>query len=45
MNEDYINKNVKSKEKDVENGLGDHGVRKYDSEIGRFTTIDMLCEK
>ena len=33
------------KERDVESGLGDHGVRKYDYEIGRFTTIDPLWEK
>jgi len=33
------------KEKDVENGLGDHGVRKYDYETGRFNSIDPLWEK
>ena len=32
------------KEKDVENGLGDHGVRKYDYD-GRFNSIDPLWEK
>ena len=31
------------KEKDVENGLGDHGVRKYD--YNRFNSIDPLWEK
>ena len=31
------------KEKDVENGLGDHGVRKYDGI--RFNSIDPLWEK
>ncbi|MDC1068122.1 hypothetical protein OAQ99_03065 [Candidatus Kapabacteria bacterium] len=30
------------KEKDKENGLGDHGVRKYDHLIGRFNSIDPL---
>ena len=33
------------KEKDVENNLGDHGVRKYDTETGRFNSADMLWEK
>ena len=33
------------KEKDVENGLGDHGVRKYDYETGRFNSHDVLWEK
>ena len=28
------------KEKDVESSLGDHGVRKYDYETGRFNSID-----
>ncbi|MBX3044833.1 MAG: hypothetical protein KF896_14065 [Ignavibacteriae bacterium] len=32
------------KEKDVENGLGDHGVRKYDYETGRFNSIDHLLK-
>jgi len=32
-------------EKDVESSLGDHGVRKYDYEIGRFTSVDPLWEK
>ncbi|MDC1068121.1 hypothetical protein OAQ99_03060 [Candidatus Kapabacteria bacterium] len=33
------------KEKDKENGLGDHGVRKYDHLIGRFNSIDPLWGK
>ena len=33
------------KEKDKENSLADHGVRKYDDGIGRFTSIDPLWEK
>ena len=33
------------KERDVESGLGDHGVRKYDYETGRFTTIDPLWQE
>ena len=33
------------KEKDRESKLGDHGVRKYDYEIGRFTSVDPLFEK
>ena len=32
------------KEKDVENNLGDHGVRKYDYETGRFNSIDPLLK-
>ncbi|MDT3741219.1 MAG: RHS repeat-associated core domain-containing protein [Candidatus Kapabacteria bacterium] len=32
------------KEKDVESKLGDHGVRKYDYETGRFNSIDTLFE-
>jgi RHS repeat-associated protein len=34
-----------SKEKDIESELSDFGVRKYDNEIGRFTSIDPLWEK
>ena len=33
------------KEKDRESKLGDHGVRKYDYKIGRFTSVDPLWEK
>jgi len=32
-------------ELDTESQLGDHGVRKVDYELGRFTTIDPLWEK
>ncbi len=31
--------------KDKESKLGDHGVRKYDTEVGRFLAIDPLWEK
>ena len=34
-----------SKESNMESSLGDFGVRKYDEEIGRFTSIDPLWEK
>ncbi|OGU57255.1 MAG: hypothetical protein A2X64_10875 [Ignavibacteria bacterium GWF2_33_9] len=33
------------KEKDLESGLADHGVRKYDYISGRFTSVDVLSEK
>jgi RHS repeat-associated protein len=33
------------KEKEPENNLGDHGVRKYDYETGRFNSIDPLWDK
>ena len=33
------------KEKDLESGLGDHGVRKYDAGSGRFLSVDPLWEK
>ena len=33
------------KEWDAELRLGDHGVRKYDYDLGRFTSIDPLWEK
>jgi len=33
------------KEKDVENGLGDHGVRKTSDATGSFTSVDPLFEK
>ncbi|MFN3196167.1 MAG: RHS repeat-associated core domain-containing protein [Chlorobiota bacterium] len=41
-NENKNNQNWIGKEKDKENGLGDHGVRKYEYETGRFTSIDPL---
>jgi len=33
------------KQKDGESSLADHGVRKYDSDLGQFTSIDPLWEK
>lgn len=33
------------KEKDKENNIGDHGVRKHDSQKGRFTSTEPLYEK
>ncbi|OGU56806.1 MAG: hypothetical protein A2X64_07505 [Ignavibacteria bacterium GWF2_33_9] len=33
------------KEKDLESGLADHGVRKYDYVSGRFISVDPLSEK
>ncbi|OGU57251.1 MAG: hypothetical protein A2X64_10855 [Ignavibacteria bacterium GWF2_33_9] len=33
------------KERDLESGLADHGVRKYDYISGRFTSVDPLSEK
>jgi RHS repeat-associated protein len=33
------------KEKDEENGLGDHGVRKYDPATGNFKSCDPLSDK
>ena len=39
----YIN--YSNNYKDKENNLGDHGVRKYDSQIGRFTSTEPLYEK
>lgn len=44
-NENKNNQNWIGKEKDKENGLGDHGVRKYEYETGRFTSIDPLWNK
>jgi len=32
-------------ERDRESALGDHGVRKYDAELGRFVSVDPLWEK
>jgi RHS repeat-associated protein len=34
-----------SKEQDRESHLADHGVRKYDYDLGRFTSTDVLFEK
>jgi RHS repeat-associated protein len=33
------------KEQDNESKLADHGVRKYDYDLGRFLSIDKLWEK
>lgn len=33
------------KEKYTESNLGDHGVRKYDSDLGRFLCPDAMWEK
>jgi RHS repeat-associated protein len=33
------------KENDIENGLGDNGVRKYDDGTGRFNSFDLMWEK
>ncbi len=33
------------KQKDGESRLADHGVRKYDYNLGQFTSIDPLWEK
>ena len=33
------------KEKDTESNLGEHGVRKYDSDLGRFLCPDAMWEK
>lgn len=43
--ENKNNQNWIGKEKDNENGLGDHGVRKYEYETGRFTSIEPLWDK
>jgi len=32
-------------ERDRESEMGDHGVRKYDAELGRFISVDPLWEK
>ena len=40
--ENKNNQNWIGKEKDNENGLGDHGVRKYEYETDRFTSIDPM---
>ncbi len=37
--------NYIGKQKDGESSLADHGVRKYDSDLGQFTSIDPLWEK
>lgn len=45
----YLQKNKKvgfiGKERDAESQLADHGVRKYDPDLGRFTLPDPLWEK
>jgi len=45
MDGDFSRLSFISKEKDIESSLGDFGVRKYDEETGRFTSIDPLEEK
>jgi RHS repeat-associated protein len=42
---DMNNITQNSKEQDYESRLADHGVRKYDYDIGRFTSTDVLFEK
>jgi RHS repeat-associated protein len=50
MNEAYSHEtnsrlNYINKAQDLESGLRDHGVRKYDEDIGRFTSVDPLWSK
>ena len=33
------------KERDAESGLGDFSARKYDEDLGRFTSVDAFWEK
>ncbi len=37
--------NYIGRQKDGESALADHGVRKYDSDLGQFTSPDPLWEK
>ena len=45
INFDYYTTENNINDNNSKSKLGDHGVRKYDYEIGRFTSVDPLWEK